>query len=94
VLDLRSLYPLDTEAILATVAKTGRALVVHEDKVTGGFGGEIAGIISEQAFNHLDAPVMRVGSIFTPVGFAKSLEDAILPSKAKIVETARSLAVY
>lgn len=94
VLDLRSLYPLDTEAILATVAKTGRALVVHEDKVTGGFGGEIAGIISEQAFQHLDAPVMRVGSIFTPVGFAKSLEDVTLPSKAKIADAARSLAAY
>ncbi|HET9135035.1 MAG TPA: thiamine pyrophosphate-dependent enzyme [Candidatus Kapabacteria bacterium] len=94
VLDLRSLYPLDKEAILATVAKTGRALVVHEDKVTGGFGGEIAGIISDEGFNYLDAPVMRVGSIFTPVGFAKSLEDAILPSKAKIAEAARSLAAY
>jgi 2-oxoisovalerate dehydrogenase E1 component len=94
VLDLRSLYPLDKDAILATVAKTGRALVVHEDKVTGGFGGEIAGIISDEGFNYLDAPVMRVGSIFTPVGFAKSLEDAILPSKAKIVEAARKLAAY
>ncbi|MDP4221649.1 MAG: transketolase C-terminal domain-containing protein, partial [Bacteroidota bacterium] len=94
VLDLRSLYPLDTEAIMATVTKTGRALVVHEDKVTGGFGGEIAALITEQAFTHLDAPVMRVGSLFQPVGFAKQLEDAILPSAEKIAEAARKLAAW
>ena len=94
VLDLRSLYPLDTEAIMATVAKTGRALVVHEDKVTGGFGGEIASLITEQAFTRLDAPVMRVGSLFQPVGFAKQLEDAILPSAGKIAEAARKLAAW
>lgn len=92
VLDLRSLFPLDKEAILATVQKTGRALVVHEDKITGGFGGEIAALITENAFTNLDAPVMRVGSIFTPVGFAKQLEDAILPSAEKIAEAARKLA--
>ncbi len=94
VLDLRSLYPLDNEAIMATVVKTGRVLVVHEDKITGGFGGEIAALITEQAFTHLDAPVMRVGSLFQPVGFAKQLEDAILPSAAKIAEAARKLAAY
>ncbi len=94
VLDLRSLYPLDTEAIMTTVAKTGRALVVHEDKITGGFGGEIAALITEQAFKNLDAPVMRVGSLFQPVGFAKQLEDAILPNAAKIAEAARKLAAW
>ena len=78
--------------LVLTVAKTGRVLVVHEDKITGGFGGEISALISEEAFTHLDAPVMRVGSIFTPVGFAKQLEDAILPSAAKIAEAARKLA--
>jgi 2-oxoisovalerate dehydrogenase E1 component len=92
VLDLRSLHPLDKDAIMTSVAKTGRALVVHEDKITGGFGGEIAALITEEAFNNLDAPVMRVGSIFTPVGFAKQLEDAILPSAEKIAEAARKLA--
>jgi 2-oxoisovalerate dehydrogenase E1 component len=92
VLDLRSLHPLDKGAIMATVSKTGRALVVTEDKVTGGFGGEIAALISENAFTVLDAPVMRVGSIFTPVGFAKQLEDAILPSAATVAEAARKLA--
>ncbi|MEP7235091.1 MAG: thiamine pyrophosphate-dependent enzyme [Ignavibacteriota bacterium] len=91
VLDLRSLYPLDMEAILATVSKTGKVLVVHEDKITGGFGGEIAALINEQAFKQLDAPVMRVGSLFQPVGFAKQLEDATLPSASKIAEAARKL---
>jgi len=94
VLDLRSLYPLDTESIMATVRKTGRALVVHEDKITGGFGGEISALITEQAFKYLDAPVMRVGSLFQPVGFAKQLEDAILPSAEKIAEAARKLAAW
>jgi len=94
VLDLRSLAPLDTEAIFASVRETGRALVVHEDKVTGGFGGEITALINENVFEVLDAPVMRVGSIFTPVGFAKALEDAILPSAEKIADAARRLAAY
>ncbi|MEI8134881.1 MAG: thiamine pyrophosphate-dependent enzyme [bacterium] len=94
VLDLRSLYPLDIEAILATASKTGRVLVVHEDKITGGFGGEISALITEQAFNYLDAPVMRVGSLFQPVGFAKQLEDAILPSAKKIAEAARKLVAW
>jgi 2-oxoisovalerate dehydrogenase E1 component len=94
VLDLRSLYPLDLDAILATAQKTGRVLVVHEDKVTGGFGGEVSSLITEKAFTHLDAPVMRVGSTFTPVGFAKTYEDATLPSAAKIAEAARKLAAW
>jgi len=92
VLDLRSLYPLDLNAILKSVEKTGRALVVHEDKVTGGFGGELAALITEHAFQSLDAPIMRVGSTFTPVGFAKVLEDAILPNPAKIKAAAERLA--
>ena len=86
--------PLDLDAILASAQKTGRVLVVHEDKVTGGFGGEISALITEKAFTHLDAPVMRVGSLFTPVGFAKAYEDATLPSAAKIAEAARKLAVW
>lgn len=92
VLDLRSLYPLDLDAILKSVEKTGKALVVHEDKVTGGFGGELSALITEHAFQSLDAPIMRVGSTFTPVGFAKVLEDAILPSPAKIKAAAERLA--
>jgi len=86
VVDIRSLIPLDKETILASVRKTSRVVVVHEDKVFGGFGGEIAGIISDEAFNYLDAPVKRVGSTFTPVGFNRILEKAILPNAEKIYD--------
>ncbi len=91
VVDIRSLIPLDTESIINSVKKTSRALVVHEDKVFGGFGGEIAGLISDKAFNYLDAPVKRVGSTFTPVGFNTILEDAILPNAERIYQAAIEL---
>jgi len=91
VIDIRSLIPLDKESILSSVRKTNRALVVHEDKVFGGFGGEIASIISEEAFSHLDAPVKRVGSTFTPVGFNPILERAILPGEDRIYKAAKEL---
>lgn len=94
VLDLRSLNPLDTDAIVETVKKTHRALVVHEDKVFGGFGGELVSIINEQAFEYLDAPVRRVGSTFTPVGFNRILERATLPDSNKILAAARELLNY
>ena len=94
VLDLRSLSPLDYDAIVATVKKTHRALVVHEDKVFGGFGGELVGVINERAFEHLDAPVRRVGSAFTPVGFNRILERAVLPDTTKILNAARELIQY
>ena len=94
VLDLRSLNPLDYDAIVATVKKTHRALVVHEDKVFGGFGGELVGVINERAFEFLDAPVKRVGSAFTPVGFNRILERATLPDTTKILNAARDLIQY
>lgn len=94
VLDLRSLNPLDYDAIVATVKKTHRALVVHEDKVFGGFGGELVGVINERAFEFLDAPVRRVGSTFTPVGFNRILERATLPDTTKILNAARELLQY
>jgi len=94
VLDLRSLVPLDMDAVLASVRKTSRALVAHEDKVFGGFGGEIASQIQEQAFASLDAPVGRIGSEFTPVGFSRILERAILPSTDKVLEAARKVLAY
>lgn len=94
VLDLRSLNPLDYDAIVATVKKTHRALVVHEDKVFGGFGGELVGVINERAFEHLDAPVRRVGSTFTPVGFNRILERATLPDMNRILVAARELIQY
>ena len=80
VLDLRSLVPLDEEAVIKSVKKTNKVLIVHEDKVHGGFGGELSAIIADKVFEYLDAPIKRVGSTFTPVGFNKTLEEAILPN--------------
>jgi len=94
VIDLRSLIPLDKETILASVKKTGRVLIVHEDKVFSGFGAEIAAIIANEAFEYLDAPVKRVGSTFTPVGFNRILEAAILPNTDKIVVAMKELLAY
>ncbi len=94
VIDIRSLIPLDEESILASVRKTNRALVVHEDKVFAGFGGEIAALITEKAFEHLDAPVRRIGSTFTPVGFNRILEEAILPNEERIYHAAIKLLNY
>jgi 2-oxoisovalerate dehydrogenase E1 component len=94
VLDLRSLVPLDFEAIAASVKKTGRVLVVHEDKVHGGFGGEIVARVASELFEWLDAPVDRVGSTFTPVGFNRILERAILPSTEKVLAAARKTLSY
>jgi 2-oxoisovalerate dehydrogenase E1 component len=91
VIDLRSLLPLDKDAILDSVRKTNRALVVHEDKVFGGFGGELAAIIAEEVFHYLDAPVRRVGATFTPVGFNRTLEKAILPNTQKIFDAALAM---
>lgn len=89
VIDLRSLAPWDKECVFASVEKTGKCIVVHEDKTTGGFGGEIASTIGETMFRYLDAPVLRVGSKNTPVGFAKSLEAATLLSIDDIVDGIR-----
>ena len=94
VIDLRTLAPFDRDAIQRTVEKTGRALVLHEDVLTGGFGGEIAALIAEHHFESLDAPVRRIGATDTPVGYAPDLEDAILPQVDGITEAIRSLARY
>ena len=94
ILDLRSLNPLDEEAIINAVKLTGKVLVVHEDKVFGGFGGEIAALISNKAFEYLDGPVRRIGSTFTPVGFNRILENAILPNTEKIFTGALELLKY
>ncbi len=94
VVDLRSLLPLDKDTIINSVKKTNRVLVVHEDKVFGGFGGEVAATISDLAFNHLDAPVKRVGATFTPVGFNKILEKAILPDNQKIFDGMKDILEY
>ncbi len=91
VIDIRSIIPLDKESILRSIRKTNRVLVVHEDKVFAGFGGEIAAIIADEAFAFLDAPVKRVGSTFTPVGFNTILERAILPDQDRIFRAASEL---
>jgi 2-oxoisovalerate dehydrogenase E1 component beta subunit len=94
VVDLRSLMPIDKQCILDSVRKTGKALIVHEDTLTGGIGAEIAAIIAEQAFGALDAPVMRVGAIDTPVPYAPALEEYFLPNAAKVCDALRALAKY
>ena len=91
VIDLRSLVPLDEEAIYTSLAKTNRCLIVHEDKVHGGFGGELVAKINEHAFDLLDAPVKRVGSPFMPVGFNRILERAILPNSDRIESAVREM---
>src|SRR5215472_8299410 len=94
VLDLRTLLPLDRDAILATACKTGKVLVIHEDRLTGGIGGEVAAIVAENAFEYLDGPVRRVAALDAPVAFSPPLENAILPNTNKIVDAIRSLAAY
>jgi pyruvate/2-oxoglutarate/acetoin dehydrogenase E1 component len=94
VIDLRSLAPLDRDAILASVAKTSRALLLYEARRTGGIGGELAAIIAEEAFEYLDAPIARVASADTPVPYAPPLEAAFLPSVDKVVTAARALVDY
>lgn len=94
VIDIRSILPLDTELIINSIKKTGKALIVHEDKVFSGFGAEIAAQISDVAFEYLDGPIMRVGSTFTPVGFNRILEKAILPNTDKIYQALIKLAQY
>jgi pyruvate/2-oxoglutarate/acetoin dehydrogenase E1 component len=94
VIDLRTLAPLDKEAILASVKKTSRALILHEASLTGGIGGEISAIISQEAFEWLDAPVVRVASIDTPVPYSPPLEDYYLPQVKDVLDAARKLAAY
>jgi 2-oxoisovalerate dehydrogenase E1 component len=94
VVDLRSLAPWDKETVMASVKKTGRLLVVHEDKLTGGFGGEVASYVAEHAFKYLDAPVSRLGSEDTPVPFSRILEASILIQESDVYEAARKLAAY
>ena len=94
VIDLRTLSPLDDEAITATVRKTNRVLVVHEDTRTGGIAGEITARINETCFEWLDAPVLRVTAHDIPLPYAPQLEDFVLPQTSDIVHAARRLAAY
>jgi 2-oxoisovalerate dehydrogenase E1 component len=94
VLDLRSLSPYDWEAIASSVRKTGRALVLHEDARSWGYGAEISARIGEELFEYLDAPVRRLGALDTFVGYSPVLEDAILPQVSDIVTALRELRAY
>jgi 2-oxoisovalerate dehydrogenase E1 component beta subunit len=94
VLDLRTLSPLDVDAIVAAAEKTGKVCVVHEATQTGGLGGEIAALIAERAFRALDAPILRVTAPDTPVPFSPPLEDAYLPKAEKIAARLRELAAF
>jgi 2-oxoisovalerate dehydrogenase E1 component beta subunit len=94
VIDLRTLLPLDSATILDSVKKTNRLLIVHEDTRTGGIAGEIAAIVCETAFEHLDAPISRVTALDTPVPYSPPLEERFLPNAEKVVAAARELAKY
>jgi pyruvate/2-oxoglutarate/acetoin dehydrogenase E1 component len=94
VIDLRSLAPLDRETILTSVSKTSRALLLYEARRTGGIGGELAAIIAEEAFEYLDAPILRIASADAPVPYAPQLETAFLPSVEKVVAGAKKLVEY
>ena len=94
VLDLRSLLPMDDEAIIATVKKTNRVMIVHEDTRTGGVAGEVTARINERAFEWLDAPILRVTAADVPLPYSPPLEDYVLPQTSDIVTVARRLAAY
>ncbi|HIC13633.1 MAG TPA: alpha-ketoacid dehydrogenase subunit beta [Gemmatimonadetes bacterium] len=94
IIDLRTLLPLDEDAIVESMKRTGRVLIVHEDTRTGGIAGEIAIRLNERAFEWLDAPILRVTAIDSPVPYAGSLEDYFLPQVEDIVTAGRYLAAY
>lgn len=94
VLDLRSLLPYDEEAILTSVAKTSKVILLHEATRTGGYAGELAATIAEKAFEYLDGPIIRVTSPDTPVPFSPPLEDFFLPNAEKLMKAARKLVAY
>ncbi len=94
VLDLRTLLPIDDEAIMTSVRKTNRVLIVHEDTVTGGIAGEITARINEQCFEWLDAPIRRVAAHDVPLPYAPPLEDYVLPQTSDIMRASRWLAAY
>ena len=95
VIDLRTLKPLDRETILDSVKRTGKALIVHEDNITGGVGAEVAALLAEEAFEYIDGPIMRVcGPDVPTMPFATTLEDAYMPNAERIGAALRKLAAY
>ncbi len=94
ILDLRTLTPLDREAIVASVKKTNKVILLHEDTKTGGLAGELAAIINEEAFDDLDGPIVRITALDTPVPFSPPLEEFFLPKVEDVVREARKLHAY
>jgi pyruvate/2-oxoglutarate/acetoin dehydrogenase E1 component len=94
VLDLRSLSPLDREAIMTSVKHTNKVLIVHEDTLTGGIGAELSALLAEDLFEYLDGPITRVAAPDVPFPYAPPLEEAYLPNAKKILTAARELAAY
>ncbi len=94
VLDLRTLKPLDSQAVLDSVAKTGRVLIVHAANRTAGVGAEVAALVAEEGFEWLDAPIVRLGGLDTPIPFSPPLEDAYRPDASKIEAALRKLAAF
>jgi 2-oxoisovalerate dehydrogenase E1 component len=94
ILDLRTVAPVDWDAIYESVEKTGRVIVAHEDTLTAGFGAEIAARIAEHSFESLDAPVARVAALDCPVAYSPLVEDAILPQKETLLAAMRELHAY
>jgi 2-oxoisovalerate dehydrogenase E1 component beta subunit len=94
VVDLRTLAPLDREAIANTVRKTNKVILLHEDAKTGGIAGELAAIINEEAFDDLDGPIVRIAALDTPVPFSPPQEEYFLPKVSDVVREARKLKAY
>jgi 2-oxoisovalerate dehydrogenase E1 component beta subunit len=95
VVDLRTLLPIDKETILVSFRKTGKALIVHEDNLTMGYGAEVAAVLCGEGFEYMDAPILRYGGPDVPaVPFSHPLQEAFMPNPQKIAEKMRELAVY
>src|SRR5205823_3066941 len=89
VVDLRTLFPMDEETVLASIGKTNKAILLHEATRTGGIGGEIAAVLAERCFEYLDGPLVRVTAPDTPVPYSPPLEEAFLPNAEKVCRAAR-----
>jgi 2-oxoisovalerate dehydrogenase E1 component len=94
IIDIRSIVPLDMELILKSVRKTGKILIAHEDSLFQGFGAEIAARVAEFAFEHLDAPIQRLGGKDVPIGFSPVLEESTLPQVQDVIDKLRDLLSY
>jgi 2-oxoisovalerate dehydrogenase E1 component len=94
VIDLRTISPYDWDAVAAAVKLTNRVVIAHEDQITCGFGAEIAARVASDLFEHLDAPVRRVGAMDVPVAYCPDLEEVILPGSADVLKAIKETAAY